>query len=235
MKRNRLIFSLICASVAGAFAACGGVDSDLLSGGDDGGPGTSDGSFSDSGSGRDASSGRDSATSSDGSSGGDASPSDGGIIIKPKKDAGIIQCGNNGSTGGVGGAPVDCNVADPVCCATQYPFDTVNPLTFECTANAPDCTDYDSGSIPIECRSNDDCPGASQCCGHEMTFDTTGTPITIYESVRCAATCPLLLPDAGETAYRLFCNPAAAVNVCPTGESCLQSTLLPGFNVCGMP
>jgi hypothetical protein len=235
MNRNRLIFSLVCGSVAFAFAACGGVDSDLLTGSSDGGSIISDGSFSDSGSGRDASSGRDSSSSVDGGgSSGDASVTDSGIV-KPKKDAGIIPCGDNGSTGGLGGTPVDCNTGDPVCCASQYPFDTVNPVSFACTANEPSCSDYDSGSIPIECRSNDDCPASSQCCGREVTFDTTGTPVTIYESVHCALACPLFLADGGDTANRLFCNPLATVNVCPSGESCLQSTLLPGFNVCGNP
>lgn len=231
MKRNVLIFSLVCGSVAFALAACGGVDSDLLAGSADGGS-SSDGSFSDANNGRDSSSGRDSSTSSDGGSGGDSSITDSGIV-KPKKDAGILQCGDNGSLNGVGGTPVDCNTGDPICCASQYPFDTVNPVSFACTANEVSCSDYDSGAIPIECRSNDDCPAASQCCGHEVTFNTTGTPITIYESVHCATECPLFLADGGDTANRLFCNSLATVNVCPTGETCVQSTLLPGFNVCG--
>jgi hypothetical protein len=232
MKRNRLIFSLVGALVAGAFAACGGVDSDLLSGSDGGS--SSDGSFSDSNSGHDSSNGGRDSGSSDSGGGGDSSITDSGFI-HPKKDAGILQCGDNGSLNGVGGTPVDCNTGDPICCASQYPFDNVNPVSFACTANEGSCSDYDSGSIPIECRSNDDCPAPSQCCGHEITYDTSGTPITIYESVHCAATCPLFLPDAGDTANRLFCDPLATVSVCPSGETCVQSTLLPGFNVCGTP
>ncbi|MEO7113101.1 MAG: hypothetical protein ABI183_21865 [Polyangiaceae bacterium] len=232
--RNTLIFSLVCGSVVGAFAACGGVDSDLLTSNDGGGT-SNDGSTKTDATTRDGStSGRDSSTTGDGGGGGDSSVPDSGII-HPKKDAGILACGDNGSLNGVGGTPVSCNVSDPTCCATQYPFDTINPVSFACTPNEGACSDVDSGSIPIECRSNDDCPGAAQCCGHEITYTSTGQPITIYESVHCTATCPLFFADAGENDNRLFCNPLATTNVCPVGESCVQSSLLPGFNVCGTP
>jgi hypothetical protein len=212
--------------------ACGGVDSDLVNGDSSDGGGISDASIHDSG-GRDGStSGRDSGGG--GSDGGvigtDAgSPKDGGVVIPPKN---IVQCGTNDST--TTPMTVTCNAGDPTCCASQYPFDTVNPVSFKCTTSAATCTDFDSGSIPIECRSSADCPGASQCCGHEVTFSTIpADPITVYESVRCQATCPLTLADGGDNANRLFCDPAGAA--CPAGNSCLASTLLPGFNVCGTP
>jgi hypothetical protein len=213
--------------------ACGGVDSDLISG-----------SASDGGNSGDASTGRDSGvrdgstSSRDSGSGGDGgtpvdSGSDGGVV-NPKSDGGILQCGTNDSTSFP--MTVTCNVADPVCCASQYPFDNVNPVSFACTTNAASCSDPDAGAIPIVCRSNADCPGTTQCCGHEITYNTIpADPITVYEYVRCQASCPLFLPDAGETAFRLFCDPSAPVNVCPAGESCGASTLLPGFNVCGTP
>ena len=228
MKRNTLIFCLLYGSVV---AACGGVDSDLLSGSSDGGGGGDDDVIRDSGI-RDGSiSGKDSGSSDGG--GASDSGSDGGI--KPK--GGIIQCGTNGTNDPVPDPTVvTCNASDPTCCVSQYPFDMVNPQSYRCTTSGVTCADFDSGSIPIECRSNADCSGSGQCCGHEVTFNTfPADPVTVYDSVRCQITCPLFLADGGENDNRLFCDPAASTNVCPVGESCGPSSLLPGFNVCGAP
>ena len=238
MNRNRLIFAIVAASSALAIAACGGVDSDLIGGNSDGGDDSDGASSGRVDAGRDGSSGsRDSGSGGDAGSGGG---SDGGGVTvdsgHPKKDGGLInlvQCGTNGTTTGTG-TVVTCNATDPVCCASQYPYDTT-PQSYSCTANNASCVALDAGSIPMECRDNADCPGSTQCCGHESANNDPLNPLYFYDSVRCSAVCPLQFPDAGETLYRLFCNPSGPSVCTIPGESCVASTLLPGFNVCGTP
>jgi len=238
MSRNRLIFVLAASSVAVGIAACGGVASDLVGGGSSDGGDENDGSsFGHPDSGHDGSvSGNDSGPRADGGkNGSDGGGGDGGKVEDSGPPHHVVQCGTNGTTTGTG-TVVDCTAASPVCCVSQYPFDTT-PQSFSCTATDPSCVALDAGSIPMGCRDNADCPPSTQCCGHVVLDDFNPlNPIYLYDSVRCAASCPLSLPDGGGSDFRLFCDPSESPSVCTRpGASCGASTLLPGFNVCGTP
>ena len=112
------------------------------------------------------------------------------------------------------GAPMNCNPGD-VCCITGDP--NAGTQMDVCQHSGQSCT----GGTIVRCASSADCPKNEVCCGVK---DTT---MTMYQEVSCKQTCS----GVGEVT---FCDPSAATSDCtdPTNPNCVQSTLLPGYNVC---
>lgn len=219
--RRQIFFALIALS-ATAYA-CGGVDSDLVSGESD--SGSNDG---------DASSGRRDAGSRDGSvapADGGVTPSDSGITthdaghdhdggITVPVDSGVgvpALCGTEQDA-----SVLTCTTAAPVCCANQGDGLTAN-TSFACTSSPGACTG--TNIIQVACRDDRDCPGSKVCCG---MLDPV---LSTYDSVKCLDSCPSST-DAGAS-YLRFCTPGATDSECTDfGSTCVPSSILPGFNHC---
>jgi hypothetical protein len=112
------------------------------------------------------------------------------------------------------GQPMNCSPGD-VCCVTGDP--NQGTQTDTCQHSGQSC----SGTI-VRCASAADCPQNQVCCGQKDTTTMT------YQEVACRQTCT----GVGQVT---FCDPSAATSQCtdPTAPNCVQSTLLPGYNVCG--
>jgi hypothetical protein len=139
-------------------------------------------------------------------------PPDTGPVYPP------VFCG--GTTCPVPGG--DCCVDNP----NVGGFGDSGAVTYSCQTPADPTGCASDGNSPVECDEGADCPSGQQCCG-TLRNDDSG-----YEIVRCSATC-----DPTGMTQRLFCNPKSSTDesACEAiGETCGESTLLPGYNVCKM-
>jgi hypothetical protein len=76
---------------------------------------------------------------------------------------------------------------------------------------------------PVHCDDTADCPSGQVCCGTDYT--NIG-----YTDVSCRMTCG---PSTFTMTYVRFCDPNN--NDCPsTSPNCKASTIITGYNVCGM-
>lgn len=126
------------------------------------------------------------------------------------RDAGplpLVKCGDAAT----------CSVPPNECCVHRAPF------TFVCQSASLAATCTSDGNTPVFCANATDCPG-EVCCG------TKSSPTAIsYEHVECEPTC-----TSSDNTKIVFCDPSAMLDVCtPLGKSCMASTLLPFFYVCG--
>lgn len=205
-------------------AACGGASTgDLGSGG---GGTSSSSSGSGSGSGSSSSSGSGSSGSSSGSasssSGSVSGSSSGGVPDASMQDVTSVDVVEPMETGPTGppvlcpqqGQPSNCNQGD-ICCITGDP--NAGTQTDTCQHSGQSC----SGTV-VRCASSADCPQNQVCCGQK---DST---MMMYQEVACRPSCT-------GTGQVTFCDPAAQTSDCtdPNAPNCVQSTLLPGYNVCG--
>jgi len=113
------------------------------------------------------------------------------------------------------GGTSTCPVPTGECCVSGGGG---TPPTYECEEPPSPTHCEGGGGTPIQCDEQADCPGG-QCCGTINTDDNG------YVSVECMTTCPV--------GGVVFCDPKT-VNACAAeaGETCTESTLLPGYYVC---
>jgi hypothetical protein len=117
------------------------------------------------------------------------------------------------------GSNTTCAAMQQICCVTPDPL-MINPPTYQCmgTSSATDCAD--NSGVPVSCGGAEDCPGQI-CCGTRSSADAE------YDHVRCATSC-------SGTYDVQFCDAPPAPDEC-TGQGlmCQESTLVPGYYVCG--
>lgn len=223
MRSLAILFGASIVGVSFAAGCSGAADSGLYTGDGSQGSQTSSGTSGSSGgsSGGTSTSGgaSSSGASGTGSSSGEQRDggSSGGRDADKEASTPPFGCGT-----GPTGAPLTCT-GGALCCAEQtYIFPTTVQTDYACVANAGQCQ-FDGGAAAvILCHNENEC-GGHFCCGD---FNGTG-----YLSVGCALTCDP--SDSGARDKVRFCDPSKSSADCPSGQTCGQSTVLPGFYRCG--